>query len=143
MFVTLPLGAREMGKHSAASGAATPDSSFNTGNVGSGKHDGGSVPKPPRWLQALVVRGNALRRLLAVTSLTVSDQNNTVALRGVGSYFPGMEGLDWAAMCAPLEDTDSPLSDIRPIVDMLVRESLLVTTDASRDEVEAFMRGSA
>ena len=132
-----------MGNHSAASGGGAPDSSFDTGNVGSDKHDGGSVPKPTRWLQAIVVRGNALRRLLAATSLTVSDQSNTLALRGVGSYFPGMEGLDWAATCAPLEDTDSPLSDIRPIVDMLVRESLLVTSDAPREEVEAFMRGSA
>lgn len=133
-----------MSNHSAAPPGGSGGSGCINEDIGSGEHDGGSVPKPPRWLQAIVVRGNALRRLLAVTSLTVSDQNNTLALRGVGNYFPKMEGLDWAAMCAPLPVIDGPMpDDIRPILDMLISESPLVTSDAPREEVEAFMRGSA
>jgi hypothetical protein len=103
---------------------------------------GAGAQHAPRWLQAIVVRGNALRRLLSATNLTISDRSNSLTIRGVGRYFPKMEGLDWAATCTPLRDADSPLSDLCSILDMLIRESVLITTDANRDAVAAFIRAS-
>jgi hypothetical protein len=95
-----------------------------------------------KYLQVIVVRGNALRRLRQVTNLTVSDSSNTIVMRGVGGRFPEIQGIDWAAGGSQREP-ETGLSDIRPVLEFLIAESVLLTTDAPRAEVEAWLRGCA
>ena len=94
-----------------------------------------------RFRQFIAVKGNALRLLEEVAVITVVDRSNTVILQGDGDYFPEFRGADWAAMCAPRKGADIALDDIRPILAVLIREAPLAITDATRDEVETFMRG--
>jgi len=132
-------------QHRAAPGVAAPGDSVNDiQEIGSGERDSKSLAQGSRWLQVVVARGGALRRLLTATSLTVSEPNNTVVLRGIGGYFPEMEGLEWAAGCGAIPDefTGAPLSDIRCVLDFLIGESLLLFSDAPCQEVEAWLRVS-
>ena len=96
-----------------------------------------------RWRQFIVVRGGALRLLECVSNIAIQNPaNNTVVIRGGGGYFPEFRGSGWAAVCAPCTGFDVELSDLRPILEMLIREAPLALTDAARDEVEKFMRGA-
>ena len=54
-----------------------------------------------------------------------------------------MEGLDWAAGCGPLSDEFTGLSDIRCILDFLIGQGLLVTSDAPAAEVASWLKGNA
>jgi len=127
------------GTNNAASGAATPDSSDRQ-EIGSGEHDTLNVPQQG-LIQVIVVRGASLQMLQADTNLTVSDPESTLVLRGVGPFFPPVKGLDWAAGCLPLPPQFPPgVGDLRSLLHFLMDNSLFMTTDASRTEVETFMR---
>jgi hypothetical protein len=95
-----------------------------------------------KFLQVIVVGGAALRRLQSATDIEVKDpRNNTIVMRGVGDYFPMVEGLDWAAGCGPHEaGNPTGLSDLRGILRFLMDRSLILTTDAPRAEIEAWLR---
>jgi hypothetical protein len=96
-----------------------------------------------RWRQFIIARGHTLRLLERTSNIAIQNPaNNTVVIRGGGAYFPEFRGSGWAAMCAPCTDTDIPLDDVRPILEMLIREAPLAVTDAARDEVEKFVHGA-
>jgi hypothetical protein len=92
------------------------------------------------WRQVIVVRGDALCRLREVTDLTISQANNTLVLRGVGGHFPEISSIDWAAGCGPQPESKTGLSDIRPILAFLINESMILTSDAPREEIAAWLR---
>lgn len=96
-----------------------------------------------RWRQFIVARGYALRLLERASDIAIQNPaNNTVVIRGSGAHFPEFRGSGWAAMCAPCTGIDVELDDIRPILEMLIREAPLAVTDATRDEVKKFMHGA-
>ncbi len=92
-----------------------------------------------RWRQFIAVRGNALRVLESASNISATDQSNTVVVRGHGDYFPEIHGPDWAAMCAPLDHTEIALDDIRPYLDLLMRDAPIAVTDAPIDEAVRLM----
>jgi hypothetical protein len=95
-----------------------------------------------KFLQVIVARGVSLRRLQAATDLEIKDaRNNTIVMRGVGAYFPMVEGLDWAAGCGAHKAGDpTGLSDLRGILRFLMDGSLILTTDAPCAEVDTWLR---
>jgi hypothetical protein len=94
------------------------------------------------FVQAIVAKGAALRRLQAASNLEVKDaRNNTMVLRGVGAYFPTIEGLDWAAGCEAHKAGDpTGLGDLSGVVRFLISRSLILTTDAPYAEVDLWLR---
>jgi hypothetical protein len=98
-----------------------------------------------KFLQVIVVSGTALRRLQAATDIEVKDpRNNTIVMRGVGDYFPMVEGLDWAAGCGPHEAGDPiGLSDLGGILRFLMNQSLILATEAPSAEITAWLRGNS
>jgi len=102
------------------------------------------MSEPTKFLQVIVVSGNALRQLQTATDIEIKDpRNNTIVMRGVGAYFPMVEGLDWAAGCGPHEAGDpTGLSDLRGILRFLMDRSLILATDAPSSEVMEFLRAA-
>jgi hypothetical protein len=97
---------------------------------------------PKKWQQFILVEERSLQRLIRCANLHVSDPNNAVVLRGIGEYFPAMEGPDWAAGCFPLREPETGLDDMRSVLDALISVSFLITTYAPRRDVEVFMRSA-
>lgn len=62
-------------------------------------------------------------------------------LTGYGKWFPAMEGTSWAAICDEPMPDDRRLSDITPILYMLLEATVLPMSDASPAEVAAWLKG--
>jgi hypothetical protein len=100
--------------------------------------------KPRVWRQAIGVRGNALQLLESVSNVSRRNpEANTLILQGEGAWFPQMSGPSWAAICGERKPDATPLSDLTPILRLLLDEAPLATSDAPRGDVEAWLRGGS
>jgi hypothetical protein len=98
------------------------------------------------WHQAIAVRGDSLRLLEDASNIAAARRDptaDTVILRGEGVWFPDMRGVSWVATCTPRGPGDVALSDISPILRMLLDATPLPMSDAPREDIAAWLRGDA
>ena len=100
-------------------------------------------PTSKRWRQYISIRGDSLRLVESVTNIAGARRDptaDTVILRGDGPWFPEMGGGSWVALCDERRPDDIDLSDLTPILWLLLDAALLPVSDAPRSKVEAWLR---
>lgn len=94
------------------------------------------------WRQYISVREESRQLLESVSNLAAARRDpaaNTLILRGDGRWFPELRGHSWAALCDERRPDDVELSDLTPILRLLLDATSLPVSDASRAEVEAWL----
>lgn len=64
---------------------------------------------------------------------------DTLILRGDGLWFPPIGGDSWAALCDKRRPDDLELSDLTPILRLLLDATVLPVSDATPAEIEAWL----
>jgi hypothetical protein len=98
------------------------------------------------WRQAIAVRGDSLRLLDSVSNIAAArrdPESNTLIIQGEGVWFPSMHGLSWVAACTQRQSADISLSDISPILRVLLDATPIPMSEAPRAEIAAWLRGEA
>jgi hypothetical protein len=94
------------------------------------------------WRQFIVVRDDSLRLLSSVSNITsaMSDPNNMLILRGHGPWYPAMRGLSWGATCGERHPDEALLSDMTPLLQVLLDSTPIPISDAPSADVQAWLQ---
>jgi hypothetical protein len=63
-------------------------------------------------------------------------------LHGFGEWYPAVQAESWAAICDEPKAGDEMLSDITPVLGMLLVASVMPVSDASPAEVASWLKGN-
>ncbi len=92
------------------------------------------------WRQHFIVKGDSLRLLASVSNFCIRNtDNNRLILKGDGPYFPAMHGTSWAARCAPRLEGDVALSDLTPLLHVLLESTPIPMSAAPLGEVAEWL----
>ena len=98
------------------------------------------------WRQFIVVSGEPLQLLESKSNIAAARRNpesNTLIIKGDGVWFPEVKGASWVAGCRARLADDVPADDIYPLLRVLLDGTPMLTSDAPREEIAAWLRGDA
>lgn len=94
------------------------------------------------WRQFIVVQDESRLLLEHLSNIGKAARSSDTALvlRGHGPWYPAMRGPSWGATCAERQPGDSPLSDLTPLLRILLDATPIPVSDAPSADVQTWLQ---